>query len=471
MNRRRLLFALVPLFLVLAAGEAAGRLLLGDPRWTGFAEEWRNRALTYDPSAPVTVARGAVVGFARGGVDLRPQTWTLPKPAGTFRLVVVGDSTVYGQLPDAFREGLRLGGGDRLEVLNFGMPGAASDRVRILWQAALAQEPDLLLLYTGHNEWLEYGLNPQALTPFAARRVLSALRHGGWGRLLGQVLPTRPPPDLRSRKEQYDLSLQPPLPLVIAAYRANLARICQAGQRAGARFAFLQPTSNLLAPGNLGPGVDPDGSVMATLFQAAADLRAGHTAAAEAAVARVLAERPDTSPALVLDGRLRLARGDRETAMAQLVRARALDPARDRAFEPHSAALQDVAAACGAPYLPTEAPLYDLPDAFDLARPYFLDPVHPSARGYVALAAIVTAQLSAAGLLPADAHFDDRVVLPEQNDPHQRGWHILPDITHPLSPAYDPGAPPPLPGGPTGGTPPRGPPLPPGGPAPGGAPR
>lgn len=467
MTRRRLLFAALPLLLVLAAGELTGRLALGDPRQTGYAEEWRNRALTYDPSAPVTTASGDQVEFARGGVDLRPQRWTMPKPAGLFRLIVVGDSTVYGQLPDAFREGLRLPAGGRLEVLNFGMPGAASDRVRILWIAALAQDPDLILLYTGHNEWLEYGLNPQALSPFALRRVHSALRASGWGRLLGRLLPARPPADLHSRKEQADRSLDPPLSLVLSAYRTNLGEMCDAARSAGARFAFIQPTSNLLAPGNLGPGVDPDGTIMPVLFQASRDLRAGDTAAAEAAVASVLDRHPDTSPALVLDGRLRLARGDRAGAMERLVRARANDPAHDRAFEPHTQALQEVAQGCGAPYLPTEEALYALPDAFDLARPYFLDPVHPSARGYVALAGILSARLTALGMLPEGARFDGRVTLPERDDPRERGWNILPDITNPLSPAYDPNAPPPLPGGPGADGGPRGPPLPHGGPPPG----
>ena len=75
--------------------------------------------------------------------------------------------------------------------------------------------------------------------------------------------------------------------------------------------------------------------------------------------------------------------------------------------------------------------------------------MHPSARGYTQLARVLVEGLQARGLLPPATTFDGRVMLPERTDPLARGWHNAPDGANPMSPAYDPTRPlplPPLPG-------------------------
>lgn len=91
------------------------------------------------------------------------QSFQMPKPAGTFRIVVLGGSTTYGRPYDrevafgAWLEKLieRYAGNEAVEVLNAGGISYASYRVRRVMQEMAAYEPDLFVLYSGHNEFLE----------------------------------------------------------------------------------------------------------------------------------------------------------------------------------------------------------------------------------------------------------------------------------------------------------------------------
>jgi lysophospholipase L1-like esterase len=448
---RRIGYALLTTALVLTCGEAALRMALPDPRVIEQAEGRRVLAFGYDPLAPVTVsdAEGRV-GFARKPPNLRPQVWSSRTSPGTYRVIVVGDSTVYGQLAEALAAGLRVPG-RKVEVLNYGMPGAASDRVRILWMDALRQDPDLLLLYVGHNEWLEAAINPMSTRPFAVRSLQSRLRYSGLGRGVGRLLgrDVHVMPETWSSKEKEDAVAFPPWPEVAHRFRANLDAMC--GAASGRSFAFVEQVSNLLAPGNMPPGVDVDGRIMRQLTRGFKALYEGDLVKADEDAWAVVSAHPDVGPGWVLAGRVGAARGERRVALEHVRRGRELDPARDRATAGHRQVVAEAAGACGATYVPTEDALYDRPDAFDVSRPLFLDPVHPSARGYVALAGLIVSGLRARGVVPRDTIFDDSIRLPEYADPLARGWNILPDITSPLSPTYNPHALPPLHGGPKGG--------------------
>lgn len=93
-----------------------------------------------------------------GAPDLPPIP---PKAAGSFRIVAVGGSTVLG-VPDGVQgfvaqleRGLRRAAPGRpLEVVNLARSGAPSSEVRAALSAALDADPDLLILLTGHNEFL-----------------------------------------------------------------------------------------------------------------------------------------------------------------------------------------------------------------------------------------------------------------------------------------------------------------------------
>jgi lysophospholipase L1-like esterase len=465
-------YALVVTASVLLLGEVALRAMLPDPRVLESTDRRRGLAFGYDPLAPVTVRDAAgQVRFARNPSNLRPQVWSSRKPAGTYRVIVVGDSTVFGQLTEALAAGLRVPG-RTVEVLNYGMPGAASDRVRILWQDALRQSPDLLLLYVGHNEWIEAAINPMSAEPFAWRAWKSRIRNAGWGRLLGRVLGREIPaaPSVWSPKEEWDAVAFPPWPDVARRFGTHLDAMCRAAT--GRTFAFVEPASNLLAPGHLSTNSDPDGRVKEQLLRGFQALYDGDLARADEDGWAVASAHPEVAPAWVLLGRVRAARGERIAALEHLRRGRELDPARSRVTAGHRKVLEEVARACGAPYVHTEDSLYGRDDSLDASRLLFTDPVHPSARGAVALAGQVFAGLQSLGRVPEGSVYDDSARVVERADPLGRGWNasyfatredhfqqdpqaqsgaILPDITNPLLPTYNPHALPPLHGGPKGG--------------------
>jgi len=141
-RRRVLLFSLAAVTVLLLLGEGGARLLL---------------LARYGP-----LELPALPGAVR----------LPPKEADTFRLLVLGGSTVYGEpLPRAgFVQQLRglLAARfpeTRLEVWNLGQPGMDSSRVLATLVRALESEPDAVVVYTGHNEFLRsevgYGLWPR----------------------------------------------------------------------------------------------------------------------------------------------------------------------------------------------------------------------------------------------------------------------------------------------------------------------
>lgn len=95
--------------------------------------------------------------------NFNSQTVLMPKPAGHLRLVVLGGSTTYGRPwlgKTAFSKWLRLLGnrlGDRpvIEEINAGGISYASYRVHRLMKELLDYDPDLFVIYAGHNEFLE----------------------------------------------------------------------------------------------------------------------------------------------------------------------------------------------------------------------------------------------------------------------------------------------------------------------------
>ena len=119
--------------------------------------------------------------FAESGFAAR-------KAPGSFRIFCLGGSTVQGrpyQPATAFSQWLQLGlqaaePSRQWEVVNCGGVSYASYRLVPILEEVLGYHPDLVILYTGHNEFLEdrsYGeyREPSGLARFS-RLVISRLR-------------------------------------------------------------------------------------------------------------------------------------------------------------------------------------------------------------------------------------------------------------------------------------------------------
>ncbi|MBI3803850.1 MAG: tetratricopeptide repeat protein [Nitrospirae bacterium] len=197
-----------------------------------------------------------------------------PKEKGrnSYRIFCLGGSTTYGHpYKDRFsfcgwlRAYLKAADPSRQwEVINAGGISYASYRVTHLMNELKQYQPDLFIVYSGQNEFLEqrsYGT--LAELPGAALRAGALLsRTRTWAAMKKAIEVVRPDP-LKNAKERYQLSgevddildhtLGPTTyhrddPLkrqIINHYRLNLKRMVQIARGSGAEILFVQPAVNL----------------------------------------------------------------------------------------------------------------------------------------------------------------------------------------------------------------------------------
>jgi tetratricopeptide (TPR) repeat protein len=90
-----------------------------------------------------------------------PDNFTVPKPAGTYRIFCLGASTTVGYpywyngaFSSFLRDRLRaLFPDKRLEIINLGMTATNSFTVNDMARELVGYEPDLFIVYDGHNEF------------------------------------------------------------------------------------------------------------------------------------------------------------------------------------------------------------------------------------------------------------------------------------------------------------------------------
>ncbi len=352
----------------------------------------------------------------------RAELVRLPKPEETWRLVLVGDSTAEGfPLPrnltaaSFLAELLREAAvGRQVEVVNLGVTAVASFPVREIGIAALAElEPDLLVVYTGHNEffgaggvasWQRMGTRPAVL------EAVYALRRSASFQALQAVLPDReaaaPSPaqliDVMAAVEQ----VEPGGALHDRASRllaANVRALAEAARERGVPVVVSTLVSNErdLAPlssfeENLPAAARPP--FRARLAEAAALVKRDPGAALDA-LAELAAAAPRHAGVAFAMARAKEASGDAAGATLSYRRARDLDAMPWRAASRQNEVLRQVAEGSGAFLADAEArfaaaaspaPGWDL----------FFDHLHPNLRGQELLAEAVFETIVEHRLLP-----------------------------------------------------------------------
>jgi len=113
----------------------------------------------YAPRAGfVEHADGRVDLVRAGGRRFFPQSFTMHRPADTFRIMVIGDSVPRGKNVASSYAG-QLGtllndSGIRTESLNLCVPGFGARRKQLVLEQALKYEPSLIILHVnGSNEF------------------------------------------------------------------------------------------------------------------------------------------------------------------------------------------------------------------------------------------------------------------------------------------------------------------------------
>ena len=404
--------------LALVGVEPSGRE--SDP-WVGFADRIP-LFLEAEPGRFVT-AENRLRFF-------NPQELASPKPTGTRRLVCLGGSTTFGRPYDhrtAFCSWLgellrTTRPGEKWETINAGGISYASYRVALVAEELAAHQPDVFVVYTGHNEFLE------------ARTYASILRSPPWVRsaaalagrsraasLVARGLRTLTRADaedsVRSTleaevKTRLDASVGPEdyerdpdlFDGTLAHFRHNLARIAELAEEAGAAVVFVTPASNIgdmspfkSVPGNDDPEAEERWS--AVLEESRTGLGEGDAVRVVSRLEDALDADPRHAAGWYWMGKAYEAVARPGDARQAYLRARDEDVCPLRAPGPFVDAVRSFATARDLPLVDFEAWCERRsPDGIP-GRDLFLDHVHPTPETHRELALQVLAELESRGLV------------------------------------------------------------------------
>ncbi|MEQ8786036.1 MAG: hypothetical protein RIC55_07040 [Pirellulaceae bacterium] len=264
--RRRILFRLLAVLLGLSPLLLCEALfaLLG---W-GLVSEAEDPYVGFSEIRPLFVRRGDRYEIPTSRLTyFRPQSFPAEKGSRTFRIFCLGGSTVQGRpysVETAFSTwlALNLQAADPSrdwEVINCGGVSYASYRLAPIVEEVLELQPDLLILYTGHNEFLEdrtYTDVKETPAPIAAAhnllahsRTYNVLRgawHGGGdssarSELAGEVDALL---DYKGGLEAYRRDDRRRRG-VVEHFEFNLRRMITMADRAGVPVLLVDPVSNL----------------------------------------------------------------------------------------------------------------------------------------------------------------------------------------------------------------------------------
>ncbi|MBD3334721.1 MAG: tetratricopeptide repeat protein [Candidatus Eisenbacteria bacterium] len=331
------------------------------------------------------------------------QAFDAVKPEGWLRIFCLGASTTAGfpfpahvSYPALLNEKLRLYlPGRPVEVINCGISAVASFTLVEFTREVLRHAPDLIVVYTGHNEF--YGARGAASSagPGGAPgflvdllRTVQRLRIWRWAEhTFGQ--PDVAPGTLMERMVGQP-EVDPRSPLVdraVSDYRDNLRRVIELCRRDNVPVVFCEPVSNL-------SGHYPFGSLLpeprATAMSRRRDLWELELRRREGEV----------SPAAVMDRWRTMIQGDSisadlwfhggvnaaaagETASAQRAfrKARDWDTVPFRASSRFLDALRGLCAAEGVPLVPLETILDQAATGPAPGDDLFVEHLHPGLRG------------------------------------------------------------------------------------------
>ncbi len=368
----------------------------------------------------------------------RPDSFLADKPPGSRRIFVLGGSTVQGRpyaTETSFATWLRLrlqaaSPETQFEVVNCGGVSYASYRVAKVLDEILDHQPDAIVIYTGHNEFLEDREYAEVRDMGAVRqwlaRIAASLRTVTWIR--NKLSRPTPPPNPMSGEVDARLDHVGGLdkyrrdPIwrsgVERHFAETLDRMVTAAELAGVPTILCVPAGDLVntppfkvARANRWHRGKPtalrDAWAIAQNSEAGIDER---LAACEA----YLAIDPEHAGANYLAGRLHAQRGDNAAAIRYLTAARDHDVCPLRATTPIIQAVRETASDRNVPLIDSIANLdqRDLQGrriADGIADPeFFVDHVHPTIAGHQVLGHKIALQIGKLGWFSADAAADAR---------------------------------------------------------------
>lgn len=363
-----------------------------------------------------------------------PDGFASPKPAGEFRIFVLGGSTVQGRpwsIETSFTSWLELGlqaadPSHPWQVVNCGGVSYATYRLVPILEEVLNYQPDLIVFCEGHNEFLEdrsYGeikhANPwfTRLHELAARlRTYNLLRAAVRGRspIEEQSPPaTTLPAEADARLDyargtdayHYDPAWQRDC---IEHFEFNLRRAVAVCRSRGVPLVLTNPPSNLdWPPFKSEPRDDLSPDAKAEVARLRDDARAHYAEnLREAAQLLEQAAAIDARDAgLWYDlGKCRMQFGDDVGAREALIRAKDADVCPLRILSPMNAIILRTAAETGTPVVDADALFSDRSPGRINGAKWFVDHVHPTIEGHQLLADALLKELIHQGFV--DEGFD-----------------------------------------------------------------
>lgn len=371
----------------------------------------------------------------------RPDSFLARKPVGEFRVFCLGGSTVLGHpyaTETSFTTWLELAlqsamPGRPVDVINCGGISYASYRLTPILAEVLNYQPDLIILYTGQNEFLEdrsfdhlesRGKVVNSLLAGAMRLqvfgiVLDTVRHlrGSQGETVKPLLPVEVDARLDHagglaeyhRDENWHER-------VIAQYRFNLLRMIEMARTASVPLLLVNPVSNWrdTSPFKAEHDARLTEEELAEwekmCEQGRFSLRREHYDVARAAACFQAACEIDP---LHAGGWYNLAKcydamGEMDKAKAAYLKAKDQDVCPLRILQPMNDAVLEIAAQ-------TQTPLVDAQALFEsrsqdgiVGGEWLVDHVHPSIEGHQLLADTLLAKLEAFGLIALEPGWEAR---------------------------------------------------------------
>jgi Flp pilus assembly protein TadD/lysophospholipase L1-like esterase len=361
------------------------------------------------------------------------QRFPVQKASGVTRIFCLGGSTTYGRPYDdrtSFCGWLReflpaVDPGTQWEVINAGGISYASYRVERLMEELVDYEPDLFVIYTGHNEFLEMRTYGELLnTPEFLRNLASLASRLRLYSLLSDLIYERENVLATEVDAILDNSVGPAdyhrddamRDAVLEHFRFSLTRMAEIGRDEGAEIVFVTPASNIrdFSPFKSEPSAGLDSArtrEVGLLKQSVTERLDNHDPDRASDLAdQGLVIDPRDAELLFHKGRALLALGQIDEARRAFMAARDEDVAPLRALTPMPGVVGDIALENGNGLVDFARMTEDSSRDGIPGEELFLDHVHPSIDGNRMMALAIIDEMIRMGTATPASTWGDEVI-------------------------------------------------------------
>ena len=371
------------------------------------------------------------------------QEFLKEKPEGVYRVFCLGGSTTYGR---PYSDRTSFGGWLRellpaadptrkWEVINCGGISYASYRVAVLMEELVQYDPDLFIIYSAHNEFLERRTYENILDkPPLIRNVVAVLARSRIYSAMNRVLRPSNPSDSKPSDPRETLPGEVDALLdrsvgpedytrndaigteVLKHYEYNLARMVKIAREAQAEVLFIAPASNLRSMSPFKSENRDDLSIEAigrwqSLYDTALDALARSDLEAALRAGRLALAIDDRHAGLhYLHGRILESLGNWERAQAAYIQARDEDVCPLRALTSIGNLVRAVSRKEGAMLVDFEQLAAKYAPHGIPGEELFLDHAHPTIDGNRLLTLAIVDGLIRGGIVNPAASWNDDTI-------------------------------------------------------------